>query len=446
MVKNNHNHSNDMGNPTEFDVGSLSSRARSLYERNVRIIEAVGSGEPVAQVAARYGVTRQWVYQLEQRFKRDGLRALVPARRVAHRVANRTSQATRERVVALRRELREGGMDAGARSIRTLMLRRDGVAPAVSTIHRILVAEGLVSSQPAKRPRASVHRFESQLPNETWQSDFTHWVLADGSDAQVLTWLDDHSRFVLASHAYDPVRVADVVALFLQACHEYGIPASTLTDNGSVFRSLPGTGQQHHRLEELLNAHGIRQKHGRPYHPQTQGKIERWHQTLKQWLDARPLAANLDEFNEQLTQFVRYYNHERPHSALAGRTPWQAYNTRAKATPDSQLTDIIAMSPAHIQTITGHSYKRYWPAWDPRTPCPEIKPVIITVNPRGTITTPNLGRHTIRLGVGHSHANQQVELLIHDGTATVTVLDTGEIIFDQPITPSPPYQGKHTQQ
>lgn len=448
MVNSKHNQGNDNHKTTrEVDPSALSRQARSLYERNVRIIEALAEGEAVARVAARYGVSRQWVYQLERRYRQDGEAALVPASRAARRVANRTDRATRRRVAQLRRELRDGGMDAGARSIRTLMLRRDGAAPAASTIHRILVDEGLVTPEPAKRPRASVQRFEAELPNETWQSDFTHWVLADGTDAQVLTWFGDHSRFVLASRAYDPVRVDDVAALFLEACGEHGIPASTLTDNGKVFRSLPGSGQRH-RLEGLLDSHGVRQKHGRPYHPQTQGKIERWHQTLKQWLDARPLAANLDEFNAQLAEFVSYYNTERPHSALAGRTPWEAYTERAKATPDGELAEAVAMRPAAGEPDAAHGdYRRYRPAWDPvRQQCPEAGPVTVTVRANGTVKTPNLGRHTLRLGVGCAHAGQQVELRIHQGVATVTRLDTGEVVFDQPLEPAPPYQGRRRAQ
>ncbi|MEE1295636.1 MAG: IS481 family transposase [Bifidobacterium sp.] len=447
---NNHDQGNDNVNPSGgTDPAVLGGRARSLYERNVRIIEALAAGdEPVARVAERYGVSRQWVHRLAKRYEEGGEAALVPASRAARTVANRTDEATRARVAEARRQLRDGGMDAGARSIRALMLREDGAAPAASTIHRILVSQGLVTPEPAKRPRASLQRFEAELPNEMWQSDFTHWVLADGTDAQVLTWFDDHSRFVLASRAYDPVRVDDVAALFLEACGEHGIPASTLTDNGSVFRALPGAG--HHKLEELLDAHGVRHRHGRPYHPQTQGKIERWHRTLKQWLDARPLAADLDAFNIQLAEFVRYYNHERSHSALGARTPWQAYTARAKATPDAELAGAVAMRPGQARDGNAPGRGRYHhssrPAWRPGTACPEVEPCALTVGPNGVLRTPRIGRHKFCLGIGMAHTNQRVELAVRQGIVTVTALDTGEVLFDQSLEPLPEYQGRrHTQ-
>lgn len=134
---------------------------------------------------------------------------------------------------------------------------------------------GLVEAEPRKRPRSSYVRFESELPNETWQSDFTHWPLDGGTGAQVLTWLDDRSRMVLLSRVTGSVTGELMASTFLECCGLYDTPVSTLTDNGTVYtgRLVPssrGPGM----FEQLLVEHGVRQKNGRPGHPTTQGKIE----------------------------------------------------------------------------------------------------------------------------------------------------------------------------
>ena len=109
--------------------------------------------------------------------------------------------------------------------------------PSTSTIRRILHAAGLVVPEPRKRPRSSWIRFEAAAPNELWQSDFTHWRLADGSEVEIISWLDDHSRYLLGCTAFRRVCGDDVVATFTAAGEAHGWPAATLTDNGAVYTS-----------------------------------------------------------------------------------------------------------------------------------------------------------------------------------------------------------------
>ncbi len=167
------------------------------------------------------------------------------------------------------------------------------LAPSTSTIRRILHQAGLITPEPRKRPRSSYVRFQAAQPNETWQSDFIHWRLADGTDVEILNWLDDHSRFLLSCTAHQPVTGDHVVAVFLDVVHQHGAPASTLTDNGSVYTSRFTGGRN--AFEYVLPLLGTRQKNGSPGHPQTQGKTERFHQTLQRWLRARPPASNSTE-------------------------------------------------------------------------------------------------------------------------------------------------------
>ncbi|TLP70159.1 transposase family protein, partial [Nesterenkonia sphaerica] len=140
----------------------------------------------------------------------------------------------------------------------------------------------MITAEPRKRPKSSFVRFEAAQPNETWQSDFTHWHLSPGTTVEVLNWLDDHSRYLLSCTAHTPVTGDDVVSTFLHAVETYGAPASTLTDNGRVYTARSGGGRN--SFEYLLPLLGVRQKNGSPGHPQTQGKIERFHQTLKRFL------------------------------------------------------------------------------------------------------------------------------------------------------------------
>jgi transposase InsO family protein len=183
-----------------------------------------------------------------------------------------------------------------------------------------------VAPEPRKRPRSSYRRFAAAQPNECWQSDFTHWRLADGTDTEILNFLDDHSRYLLGWTAHTPVTGDQVTSSFLAIAEEHGLPASTLTDNGRVYTARFGGGKN--AFEYLLAALGITQKNGHPGHPQTQGKIERLHQTLKNWLVRQPAAASLADLQAQLDTFAEYYNHQRPHRGIGRRTPATAWTAR----------------------------------------------------------------------------------------------------------------------
>lgn len=210
-------------------------------------------------------------------------------------------------------------MDAGPRSIAWQISNQDLTPPSNATIWRILKTAGAITPQPRKRPRNSYIRFQADQPNETWQSDFTHWRLADGTDVEILNFLDDHSRFLLGCQVFKPVTSQAVIGLFLDCVSSFGPPQSTLTDNGLVFTSrfIGGKSPFEYTLANL----GIRQKNGSPGHPQTQGKIERFHQTLKKFLAQMPKVQTLDQLQLQLNEFKRRYNTERPHSSLGQKTP-----------------------------------------------------------------------------------------------------------------------------
>ncbi len=292
----------------------------------------VASGQlSVAESAAEQGFSRRHLHRLLALYRRGGLDALEPRSRRSRTNPAQTSEKVRERVIALRGQLSAEGLDAGPVTIAWHLEQAGLRAPPTSTIRRILHQEGLITREPRKRPRSSYLRFQAAQPNEMWQSDFIHWRLAAGTDVEVLNWLDDHSRFLLSCTAHRPVTGDDVVAVFLDVVDEHGRPASTLTDNGSVYTSRLTGGRN--AFEYVLPLLGVRQKNGSPGHPQTQGKTERFHQTLQRWLKARPPACDITELQRQLDAFREHYNERRPHRALDRTTPGAAYRATPKAIP-----------------------------------------------------------------------------------------------------------------
>jgi transposase InsO family protein len=249
-----------------------------MSKHRVAVLKVVSAQLSVTAAAAEFGISRGHLHRLLRRYRMDGIDALEPRSRRPLTNPARTPDAVRSRILGLRAELVAAGLDAGPVTIAWHLGRERLAVPSSSTIRRILHAAGLVVPEPRKRPRSSWIRFEAAAPNEVWQSDFTHWRLADATEVEILNWLDDHSRYLLGCTAFRRVGGDDVVATFTAAGDSHGWPAATLTDNGAVYTSRFTGGRN--GFEYLLAWLGIRQKNGAPGHPQTQGKIERFHQTL----------------------------------------------------------------------------------------------------------------------------------------------------------------------
>jgi transposase InsO family protein len=377
------------------------SRAR------VAVLQVVSQQSSVTQAAAEYGFSRRHLHRLLARYREGGLEALEPRSRRPRTTPIATSEVVRARVVALRAQLTADGLDAGPHTIAWHLEQEGHTPPAPATISRILHHAGLITPQPRKRPRSSYLRFEMAQPNEMWQSDFIHWRLLDDTDVEVLNWLDDHSRYLLSATAHAPVTGEDVVSVFLGLVEHYGPPAATLTDNGSVYTSRFTGGRN--AFEYVLPLLGIRQKNGSPGHPQTQGKTERFHQTLQRWLAARPHARTIAELQQQLDQFRGHYNECRPHRALKRRTPGQAYRATPKAAPASN----------------GHAPGHYRLRYD-------------RLDPRGKMTLRRGGRMH-HLGIGAAHARKRVLAFADDHHVTVADLTTGEVLSVHLIEPDKTY-------
>ena len=373
--------------------------------KNRVIVEAVLAGQSHGSVARQYGVSTVWVGKLVARWRAGGWDAVEKQSTRPKSNPNAVPPATIDAVLALRAELTTDGLDAGPHTLSAHLERRGLPAPSVTTIWRILTRAGVVTPEPRKRPRRTYIRFEADLPNECWQADFTHWPLADGADSEILTFLDDHSRYAISVTAHRVVTGPIVLAAFRAAIDAHGTPASTLTDNGMVFTTRFRAGRN--GFERELVVLGVEQKNGRPNHPQTQGKVERFQQTMKKWLTAHPLAPTLPVLQGLLDAFVHDYNHTRPHRSLRKRTPAEAYTGRAKATPTGR---------------DGHWRIRH-----------------DKIDTTGAVTL----RHASRLhhiGIGTRHAGTPVRLLIHDLHITVIATSTGQILRDLVLDPTRDYQ------
>jgi transposase InsO family protein len=278
----------------------------------------------------------------------------------------------------------------------------------VSTIWRVLRRRGLVTPQPHKRPRSSWVRFEARLPNECWQSDVTHWSLAGGTEAHIVNFLDDHSRLAVASRVLPSATAPTVLEVFREAGARWGFPAALLTDNGCVYTTWHRGGPNVMQTELL--ALGIDYRHSRPYHPQTCGKVERFHQTMKSFLARQRRAASIAELQAQVDRFVAYYNDVRPHRARGRMTPRAAFAARDRARP----------SGPRIRIGAGVRVRRD------------------RIDKNGKVTL----RHRTRLhhiGVGHAHKGKRVILLVDDLDVRVVSKD-GELLRHLTLDPNHDYQ------
>jgi transposase InsO family protein len=296
------------------------------------LVEAVVLGKQSPnQLVREHPISRSWFYELLARYRRDGPTALEPR---SHRPAScphQVDQAVVEAIVELRQQLAAAGLDAGPQTILHHLTGRFPSPPSRVTVWRILKRQGLITPEPHKRPKASFVRFEAELPNELWQTDATEWHLADSSKVEILNLIDDHSRLCLASVAVRTVKAADALQTFYSAVEEFGLPARFLSDNAAVFSGKSRRGRV--ALESELDRLGIQCVHSTPYHPQTCGKVERFHQTLKLFLARQAPAESIPHLQLQLDAFRTIYNQQRPHRALDGRTPFQAFSARLKASP-----------------------------------------------------------------------------------------------------------------
>jgi transposase InsO family protein len=381
------------------------------------ITAVVVEGRSQAEVGRAYGVSKGWVSKLVARYRADGEAAFEPRSRRPKSSPNATPPQTVELIVALRRRLTEAGLDAGPDTIGWHLAHEHGVHVSAATISRQLTKAGLVVPEPKKRPRSSYLRFEADLPNQCWQSDFTHYRLTTGADSEILSWLDDCARYALQVSAHVAVTSPIVLATFRTTIARHGIPASTLTDNGMVFttRLAGGKGGRNSLENELRRLH-VQQKNSRPNHPTTCGKVERFQQTMKKWLRAQPnQPATINQLQALIDVFVDIYNLQRPHRSL----PHQA-------TPAAIYLALPKALPANSRDADTHVRIRH-----------------DRIDDSGVLTVRHAGK-LHHIGIGRTHARTHVIALIADLDIRVINAITGELLRHLTLNPDIDYQPQNT--
>lgn len=382
------------------------------------ITAVVVEGRTQAEVAPTYGISKGWVSKLVARYKTEGQTAFEPRSRPPKTIPNAIPPATVELILQLRRDLAAAGLDDGPDTIRWHLAQHHQITVARSTIARHLTKAGLVTPAPKKKPKSSYIRFAAAMPNQTWQSDFTHYRLTNpddspGADTEILTWLDDCTRFVIRVTAHHRVTGPIVVTEFRNAVKTHGIPASTLTDNGMVYTTrLSGGRGGRNGFESELRSLNIVQKNGKANHPTTQSKVERFQQTLKKWLRQQPeQPSTITELQTLLDAFVDEYNHRRPHRSLPHQaTPAALFTSMPKALPGASRD---------ADTLERVRHDR--------------------IDQSGKVTLRVNGRMH-HIGLGRTHWRTHVLIISQDLHIRVVNAITGELIRELTIDPDRDYQ------
>jgi transposase InsO family protein len=360
------------------------------------IVEADTRSLNVTEFCRQHGVSTWLFYDLRRRYARDGDAVLEAKSRAPHQPAGRTPPEVEEAIVRTRKELDDAGWDCGPASIAFALRELPGL-PHESTIWRILSARGLISPDPSKAPKHSGRSFTAERANECWPLDDWTWHLADGTAVQILDILDDHSRYAVACTALVACTGAAAFDVITDSASYLGWPQRFWSDNARAFTAT---------LATALASLGVAASHTRPYSPRSNGKVERFHQTLRKWLSKQPPAITIAELQAQLDLFRLHYNTRRPHRALGRRFPADIWTAAPKSGPaDRPLT-----APTSVHRSTVHAAKA------------------------------NAGRYAISVGTAH---NGQPAVTVITGTNAHVFID-GHLVRHLTLNPTRRTQPIHS--
>lgn len=292
---------------------------------------ACAEGANMSELCRRYGISRPTGYKWIGRYKEHGVGGLEQRSRRPKGSPHRTSAAMEQKVLAVRSD---NPVWCGRKIRRRLLdLKQTGV-PAASTVTEILRRHGKLNEALVGRSRGPYKRFERARANDLWQMDFKgHFGTAKGPRCHPLTVLDDHSRFNLVLRACADERGETVKNWLTKAFERYGLPTQILCDNARPWGALESP-SGHTALGVWLLDRGVEVIHGGPYHPQTQGKEERFHRTLKaEVITQRSLWRDLAHCERAFKEWREKYNHERPHDALNEQVPGKVYEPSQRRLP-----------------------------------------------------------------------------------------------------------------
>lgn len=302
----------------------------------------------VTTFCRHHKVSRAWFYKIRSAAAAGGpIKAMETRSTKPDTSPARIDSAMVGLALTTRELLKQAGYDHGPLSV-AAKLRRQGVQPpSRASLARIFARAGVVVPEPRKKPRSAYQRFVYPEPNGCWQIDSTQWLLAGGTKVAIFQLVDDHSRLALASLVANAETSEAAIRVVKTAIERHGVPRKFLSDNGAAFN--PSRMGRTGALVEYLKSLGVEPITGKPYKPTTQGKNERFHQTLHKYLNRQPKAADIHELQAHIDVFDAYYNTEREHQALpAGTTPAEAWNATAKAVPpEPRTTEPRNATPRH---------------------------------------------------------------------------------------------------
>jgi transposase InsO family protein len=375
----------------------------------------------VSTFCVEHGISRKSFYELRKRAKTDGPAAVLqPRTRRPKSSPSKFSDEITEQAVRVRGALEASGLDHGPISVHDKM-RAMGLdlVPSVTSLARIFRQAGVAKAEPKKKPRSAWRRFVYPAPNACWQLDGTEYVLTGGRTCVIFQLIDDHSRYAVASHVAWSETAEAAIAVFDKAVGAHGVPQRLLSDNHLALN--PARRGYLGQLVKHVSRLGVEAITGKPYKPTTQGKNERFHQTLFRYLDKQPLAATLTELQAHVDAFDAIYNNERPHQGLPGRvTPRTAWEATAK-------TDAPRPRP-ELPLFTRAAARPHRPA-----PAPKDLPAgthVKTLNTAGAFIL-----DTVTYKVDGRRALEQVLVVIDGDKITVADLD-GEVLIER-IRPAP---------
>lgn len=323
-----------------------------MSERHEFVLLASQEGANIRQLCRRFGISSRTGYKWLNRFHQDGLVGLADRCRRPHHSPNRTSPVMEKTVIATHRKYR--GWGGWKLQQRLLDLGHHSV-PSPNTITAILHRHQLLDPRESAKHKA-FQRFERAAPNELWQMDFKGEFQLPRGQCYPLTILDDHSRFAVGLHACSANTTAITQAAIIEVFRRYGLPDAITCDNGPPW----GTRFVGHytRFGVWLLRLGIRLYHSRPYHPQTQGKDERFHRTLNvellRYLHPRGRAHCQQQFN----RWRHRYNNERPHEALGMKVPASRYQASPRTYPE-RLPPIEYGSADIVRKVRNYGHFKY---------------------------------------------------------------------------------------
>jgi transposase InsO family protein len=378
----------------------------------------------VTTFCAEHGISRKSFYELRKRAQIEGSAAVLePRTRRPASSPTRLSEDVKTQAIGVRAALESSGLDCGPISVHDKMKTMGlPVVPSTASLARIFREAGVARLEPKKRPRSAWRRFVYPAPNACWQLDATEYVLTGGRKCVIFQLVDDHSRYAVASHVAWGETVMDAIRVVDKAIAAHGVPQRLLSDNGLALN--PSRRGYVGQLVDHVSRLGVQAITGKPYKPTTQGKNERFHQTLFRYLDKQPLAASLAELQAQVDAFDHIYNTERPHQGLPGRvTPLTAWQATPKADPPRPDTE---RSWLERPAVARH-----------QPPRPQQPPVDLPADTRirKVATTGNIALDKVFYKVDVDYAFQHV-LVVTDGD-TITVTDMQGEILAEHTRPAP---------